>query len=554
MKAFFARLAKQPRLTTELLLASLIVSILALSSSIFVMQVLGRYVSYGVDATLVTLVIGVIIAILLELAFRQLRLRLARSMGLGNESNLAVGAFGMLVNSKTESLNTLPETERAQLLRNLEVASTAFNANNLCAILDVPFAALFLGVLYLLAPPLGFIATLFVGLAFSIRFFGQHLLKQHQQKYEEINAKGRTHLSNANRSPDTVRAFDPAGWLVQAWNEFSVSQTQARAGVVQKQATIESFTGTTQALLGVAVISVGATLVLSGDLDVGALIGANILAARALAPIVRFAQLADSLSRADVALAQLRSMASLEADEGQRVPARPSNGRIVFSDVAFAYPDMPAPLFESLNLNLKPGTSLLVKGANGTGKSTFLRVCLGLLTPNRGQILADGIDLRQLQAQWWRHQIAYLPQEPHFFDTTIRDNLQRSNPGAEEDALYAVVKQVGLSDFVEESSQGLDMPIIAGGGNLAVGIRKRLALARALIKQAPIAIFDEPTEGLDEIGRMHLYAVMNQLSNNGCTILVASDDPNITQGVQLTLDLNSKPEPRIQMKAAKTNE
>ena len=545
MKEIFNRLSKNPGRTLGLVIISFIANILALASSVFVMLVLGRYVTYGVDATLFTLVGGVIIAVIMEFSFRQLRLRMVRNSNASAEAELAIGAFGTLITCRPEALNNQTAKSRPQLLRDLETVSSAFNASNICTVLDVPFALLFIAALFMLNTVLGVIATMFVILVLLFRFVGQMIQKQQAQTLQEATARSAMLFGDVIRSPDTARVFDLNGWLIKTWTDATIKMNTARSKIVQSNGAIEISIASIQILLGVVIIAVGATFVVAGELDVGALIGANILAARALAPVSRLSQLSPLFGRAGVALAELRAMATLNTEEGLNSPANAYSGQLELRDISFTHDNSPAPLFESLNLSIPAGGFLLIKGANGAGKTTLIRLILGLLVPGRGQILADGVNVRQLSAQWWREHSSYMPQEPYFFDASIRSNLQNANPSVSEKQLTAILENSGLKQYIQENALGIDMQLTAGGTNLALGIRKRLALARAMVNDAPIVFFDAPTEGLDTDGRARVHAALDWLSKQGRTVIVASDDRNIVSRADIVLDLDRKPVPAV---------
>jgi len=139
----------------------------------------------------------------------------------------------------------------------------------------------------------------------------------------------------------------------------------------------------------------------------------------------------------------------------------------------------------------------------------------------------------------------YLPQEPGFINGTVRENLLAFNPALGEAGLNTVIRDAGLEQFFATSQQGFDMPLTAGGRNLPLGIRRRLALARALASNGKLVILDEPTEGLDGEGVQQMGRVISNLSQKGCTIIALSHDPNIIKGAPHVLDLNAKPVPRL---------
>ena len=148
------------------------------------------------------------------------------------------------------------------------------------------------------------------------------------------------------------------------------------------------------------VIATGATLVVKGEFSVGAMIGANILASRALMPITRFAQLGEVFAKARQSLELIREFTRLPLEPRTGSAKSKYSGALELRDVAFAFPNASGPLFESVNLSLAPGAVVVVTGGNGTGKTTMARILVGLLDPTRGQIFADGLDLRQAVPEW----------------------------------------------------------------------------------------------------------------------------------------------------------
>ena len=202
-------------------------------------------------------------------------------------------------------------------------------------------------------------------------------------------------------------------------------------------------------------------------------------------------------------------------------------------------------MFESLSLKLEPGSILVVTGSNGTGKTTFGRLMMGLIEPNRGQILVDGLDLQQVAPEWWRRQVIYQPQEPALFNATIEENLRINNPDIDGTALNSVIEICGLRKFLDESQEGMDTQVAENGWRLSEGIRRRLSLARALTTNGQLAIIDEPTESLDSDGCEAVHMILASLLKQDKTIILMSHDEKMVNGPHTVLDLNEKPVPTI---------
>lgn len=545
MNELFRRLRLRPGLGLEIGLASLFANILALATSLFVIQVLNRYVAHGVDATLMTLTSGVLLAIVLEYAFRRVRMRLARAVSAGPDATIAGAGFNVLLKVRAGALERIPQGQRQQIISATSSIEKAFASGNIGAVFDVPFALLFIGVLFLLSPVLSGVVGFFALAIFILGSLSAARLQKDTRQLLQASGNSNALIRSATGEIDTVRAFNAASFLGRMWQQQLQKVQGLRRAMETRQGGTQIIVQSATALMSVIVVAIGATLVVAGELDVGAMIGANILGARALAPISRFAQLGATFAEASESHAILKEFAKLPLEPDSGSLKTKYLGGLEFKDLAFVFPGETTPLFESLSLTLKPGAILVISGSNGSGKTTLSRLISGVIDPVRGQILADGLDLRQASPEWWRRQIVYLPQEPTLLNASIRENLMTVNPDLEPEQLAKAIAAAGLVNYLDESPKGLETQVTDNGRNLSLGIRRRLALARALTTDGMLVIFDEPTEGLDAEGVACVYAAMKDLAKRGRTIIVVSHDSKIVKGAQVVIDLNGKPVPRV---------
>ena len=545
MKELLARLKSRPAIFSEMIAASLLANILALATPLFVIQVLNRYIAHGVDATLATLAIGTVIAILLEFGFRQVRLRLAASVNAPFNRELTNSAFAVLTGAKSAAGEAMAPGLRQQIVSGADTIQTTYAAPNVAALFDVPFVLIFVAVLFLLSPTLAVIVAVFLVVVFAVALMTMATLRAPTRDMLTTGGRRGTLIGAAITAADTVRAFNAQDFINRQWrNESALFQKLYRI-VMGRQGVVQTLSISAQGLMSVAVIATGAVLVVQGRMDVGSMIGANILAARALGPLIKLAQMSESFVKARQSLALLHEFSKIPRERTEGSALGEYSGALEFQDLGFAHAGQRTPLFESMSLKLEPKALLVIAGSNGAGKTTLARLIVGLLEPTRGKILADGVDLAQIVPEWWRKQIVYLPQEPGFLNATIRDNLLTGNPDLDDGALNDLAHAAGLKSFIDQSPEGFDTPLTANAANLSLGVRRRLALARALATDGMLVVIDDPTEGLDTEGAQLVIETINKLAKRGRTIVVFSHNPQILAAAPQYVDLNSKPVPKL---------
>jgi ATP-binding cassette subfamily C protein LapB len=545
MTEILRRFLSRPILAIEMLLSSLAGNILALVSPIFVILVLNRYIAYGVDTTLATLATGTVLAIVLEYCFRRARYKFAVTLNEEPDRVQEKTTFDIITTSRISAFSQIPVEASRDIVRSSDSIRQIFSASNICAFLDIPFAFIFIFALYFLSPILCVITFCFVVAVSLAVLVGLMGLRSIGSEISRISGLKAQLVDAAITSPETIRTFDQSNFVRAKWTALTNSLFKLQTYVWERQNRVQVAIRAASALLTVLIISVGALQVVEGSLDVGAMIGANILAARALLPIVGLSQQIEGWVRARHARRSFADFGRLPRERRDGTTIKNYSGKIEARNLTFAYPRMISPLIDQLSFSINAGEVLCISGRNGSGKTTLAKLFAGILDPSRGQLLAEGIDLQQIAPEWWRKQIIYLPQEPYFIGGSIRQNFIAFNPELGPDEIRALLVRVGLEGLADEAPNGLDQELGKGGMELSLGVRRRLALARALAHDGVLAVLDEPTEGIDKTGATHVYGIMNELAQKGKTIIACSHDREIIRGAHHFLDLDEIPKPSI---------
>ena len=527
----------------KLLVASLFVNLLALATPIYVIQVLQRYIAYGVISTLITLFFGIIFIVIFEFLFKNIRHRMARQYELGNVT-YANQILNKLVSIKTQIYEVSKKFRNDIINHHLSNIQNTFSATNIVSILDVPFTLIFLLALFLIHYQLGLITLFFLGLPFLVnRVLNERVHKLSQQSVLDNNNSFRL-FENVLTRNSTIKYFNILKFINNSWNLIANRIANTKENLETEKNLVSSFSGLIASLLTVFIIGWGATLAVDGQISVGALIGANILAARALMPINRLVTLQDQISRMEDSYSELNRFSSYASEKSEGREIQNLEGKIVLQDAFFQYPEQKNPIFESLNLTVSPGELAVVVGNNGSGKSTLIKSLAGILEFTRGRFLLDDIEVSQIAEKWYRRNLIYSPQEPKFVDGSIKDNLIGETK-IEQDQFVKILTETNLISFINVDKNGVNKILDSSDDQLPLGIRKRMALARGMVNNGKTVYLDEPTEGLDSDGKKSVYNIIKNFKKEKKSLVIATNDQEIIDISDILVDLNSKPKPLV---------
>lgn len=524
------------------IIASIIMSILMLATSLFSMQVYDRVMATGGIPTLIVLATGVIGAILVELLLKSARASLVEHMTKHVDVICARRVFQRLLkvrlDSFPQSVGTLAAQVRGfELVRNYRIQRMTYLLS------DVPVAVIFSIVILLLAgstvaliPVIACVLAIVSGLSFK------KAIEKHTQKENNIGNKRQGKLVEVIRNIETIKAAG-CSWLFDAnWHQISTKTTEETLSSKRLSENSGFISGAIQQISYVALVSTGAFLAVSGsDITIGAIIACSILSGRILTPINMLPNLLVQSAHAKIALKNLEALYSLSTEnEGVDAPISPDvvDGSIKVDHVEFSYSGQPGRLSID-QLNIQNGEKVGIVGAIGCGKTTVLKLLSGLCAPSHGSILLGGINIQQIEPYRRAELISYLPQQTRLFGGTLRDNLTLGLPHIEDSKLIEMAGKTGLLQIISSRQEGLDLPIHEGGSGVSGGQAQLIAATRALLSNAQIWLLDEPTSSMDDMFEKACIQSFSQAMSPDRTLVLVTHKPALLSLVDRLIVMTS---------------
>ena len=480
---------------------SIIVNLLSVMTSLFSMQVYDRVVPTFSLTTLWVLTLGVALAIGLEWLLRVLRAAVVDRASRRMDEALSRYFFERVMATRLDQRPRGIGTLVAQV-RDYDSIKQFFTSTTLFALADLPFALLFITLMWLIGGPIAWVPLAVLPVFVLIGLALHRPLARLQAENMRESARRSGVLYEAIDGAENVKALGAQWHFGQLWDQLNqtVGETGERIRRWSGAGTMAA--ASLQQLAYVATVVVGVYLIEQGGLTMGGLIACTILAGRALSSIASLTSMMVQWHHAREALQVLNTLLAAEADDDTQRSAvnHAVEPRLTLSEVVYQYGPEVAPAVSVPRLEIKPGERVAIVGANGSGKSTLLKLLAGLVGPTRGRVSLGGLDMAQADAAWLRAQVGYLPQDVRLFAGTLRDNLSMGL-GVHDDAeLLAAARTTGLIAFIERHPRGLDMELSEGGRGLSGGQRQLVAITRLLLGQPKVLIVDEPTTGLDREG------------------------------------------------------
>jgi ATP-binding cassette subfamily C protein LapB len=526
---FWSAIGAQRFVYRDVLWAAALVNLFAIAFPIFSMNVYDRVVPNHAVETLWALAAGIVLVLCADLWLRNLRSRFvdeaSARIDVQLSSRLMERVLGMRLANRPESVGSF-----ASNLRGFEQVRDFIASSTVTALIDLPFAVLFVAVMVWLSPWLALPVVATFGVIVVLGWVLQHRLHELSETTYRAAAQRNATLIESLSGIETIKAQGAEGAIQAKWERTNTFLARINVRMRALSASASQGTAWLTQLCSVCTILIGVYLIGERELTMGALIAAGMLSGRALAPAGQVVGLLMQYQGARTALESLdRLMAQpVErpgADEGAApfIERRELKGEVELRAVRFAYPNREDMALDGVSLRIQPGEKVAFIGRVGSGKSTIQRLVMGLYRPldkDGGAVLLDGIDARQLDPADVRRNIAHVAQDVLLFHGSLRENIAFGLPHADDAAIVAAADIAGLTEFVQRHPKGFDLPVGERGELLSGGQRQAVGIARAVLHNAPILLLDEPTSAMDFSTEAQITAKLSAFAKHKTVLLV----------------------------------
>ncbi len=509
----------------EVLLASAALNILSLGVPIAILQVYDRVVPYQATATLSVFVLALGIVVIMDMLLSLARAYVSGWSAARMHHKLACGMLNRLLSADLRAFSASPPGVYLNRLRGVDAIKGFYGGQGILLLVDLPFAFVFLGLIYVIAGPLILapIAIILL-LAFVASTAGRRLSDSLKYRVEADNRRY-NFMIEVLQAVHTVKALGMEALMVRRYERLQSTSAAANYHVSETSAATRNVGLTFSQLTTIAVGTFGSTLVMDGALSIGGLAACTLLAGRVAQPMLRALSIWTQFQSVQFGREQIRAIESLPQEpKGEVLPDADVAPSVELSDVRFSYRDDLPVLFDGLSLRVEPGETIGVSGGNGSGKSTLLGLMMGALSPTEGRLRIADHDISALDPTAFRRQVCYLPQKSVMFEGTILDNLTlfRGNRYAAKAMEYA--DRLALHEVIGQMPQGYSTIIENGrSSRIPSGVRQRIALVRALTlaDDIKLLLFDEAYSNLDRESDDALLALLNELRASATTVIVS---------------------------------
>jgi len=509
------------------------INILMLVSPIYLMQVFDRVISSAHLNTLFWLTVVAIGCLAVYGLLDAVRARMLSKVGIWLEGTVT----DQLIRAGIASARN-GSRGGSQPLHDLAQVRSFLSGPAVLALFDAPWVFIFVAVLWSIHPWYGVFSVVSVAILVSLAIITEFMTHKRAHDAGEDHQRAMAGVDSALRNAEAVHAMGMIDAILARWNRRHSQASARQNNLNDRTSALAAASKFFRMSVQIAVIAIGAILVVQGDVTGGTLIAASILLGRALAPVdqaigswKQITSIRSCWRRVDAAL-------EWAANEPEQIRLPEPKGHLSVEGVMFRVPGAPDPLLANINFEVHPGESIAIVGPSAAGKSLLCKLILGIAAPTLGTVRIDDAEVNAWNAEDLRPYIGYLPQEIALLPGTVGENIARMANAAPEE-IIAAAKLADVHQLILRLPNGYQTDVGEYGHLLSGGQRQRIGLARAVFGRPRLVVLDEPNSNLDPAGEAALVRAISELKRQGCAVVVVSHKLGIVQQLDRTVLLQN---------------
>ena len=507
---------------------SLIANVLMLTPTIYMLQLYGRVMKSGSELTLLMVTLFLVFFFGIMAFAEWIRSRLLVRVGVRLDEALN----SLVFNSSFKAYLNRSRQNVLEAFSDLTNIRQFLTANGVIAFFDTPWTPIYIAVIFLLSPFLGWLSILFAAIQLGLTWQTHRLSTKDIESANEAGNDSYRYVQSKLRNIEPIHAMGMEGNLRDRWFKLHDASLRKAESSLDRQHRQQSFGKFVRYSMQSLTLAAGALMVIEGKMAVGSMIAANVLMSKALQPLDLVVATWKPFVQARTAFSRLEKLLEEFPESHPGTKHQDPLGEVRLEGLIAIVEGREAPILDDLHVVIPAGRVTVVVGPSGSGKSTLARCIVGVWPEHQGKVLIDGEPIESWDREELGPHIGYLPQDIELFDGSIAENIARFSEVDSEKVIEAA-KRTGIHDMILHFPHGYDTEIGEAGGMLSGGQRQRLGLARAMYGNPALVVLDEPNANLDDAGERSLLEAVVDLRNAGKTVIVITHRPSVLGAADL---------------------
>ena len=511
---------------------SLIANVLMLTPTIYMLQLYGRVMKSGSELTLLMVTLFLILFYVVMALAEWLRSRILVRSGVRLDEALN----SLVFKASFEAYLNRARQNVLEAFSDLTNIRQFLTANGMIAFFDTPWTPVYIAVIFMLSPFLGWLSILFAVLQLLVTWQTHRLSVREIESAAESGNDSYRYVQSKLRNIEPVHAMGMAGNLRRQWFRLHDASLAKADSSLERQHRQQAFAKFVRYSMQSLTLGAGALMVIEGKMSAGSMIAANVLMSKALQPLDLVVATWKPFVQARTAFQRLEKLLEEFPEREAGAKHQDPFGEIRLEGLTATAEGRETPILDNLTAMFPAGKVTVVLGPSGSGKSTLARCIVGVWPKREGRVLIDGEPVESWNRGELGPHLGYLPPDLELFDGTIAENISRF---AEVDSLKVIeaAKRTGIHEMILRFPKGYDTQIGEAGGMLSGGQRQRLGLARAMYGNPAILVLDEPNANLDDAGERSLLDAVKDLRGAGKTVILVTHRPSVLSVADLLVVL-----------------